>query len=155
MRPLREGHWAMLWSDEHIRDVRPRRPAAEGAKVTIHIPPEPLTDFCAEVFARVGCRSEEAHRVSASLVDANLTGHDSHGVIRVPRYVDWVRTGDLIPNQSIERLVDTPVIGVVDARFGFGQTMAPMAVDIGVEKARATGLSAISLRNSGHVGRVG
>ncbi len=123
--------------------------------MTIHLPAAPLTDFCAEIFARVGCRSDEADRVSASLVDANLTGHDSHGVIRVPRYVDWVRTGDLIPNQSIERLVDTPVIGVVDARFGFGQTMAPMAVDIGVEKARATGLSAISLRNSGHVGRVG
>jgi hydroxycarboxylate dehydrogenase B len=123
--------------------------------MTIHIPPDPLTDFCAEIFARAGCEPEEAGRVSASLVDANLTGHDSHGVIRVPRYVDWVRTGDLVPNQSMERLVDTPVIGVVDGRFGFGQTMAPMAVDIGVEKARATGLSAISLRNSGHVGRVG
>src|ERR1700733_6967081 len=123
--------------------------------MTIHIPPDPLTDFCAEIFARAGCEPEEAGRVSASLVDANLPGHDSHGVIRVPRYVDWVRTGDLVPNQSMERLVDTPVIGVVDGRFGFGQTMAPMAVDIGVEKARATGLSAISLRNSGHVGRVG
>ena len=123
--------------------------------MTIYIPADPLTDFCAEIFARVGCRAEEADRVSASLVDANLTGHDSHGVIRVPRYVDWVRTGDLVPNQSIERLVDTPVIGVLDGRFGFGQTMAPMAVDIGVEKASATGLSAISLRNSGHVGRVG
>ena len=124
-------------------------------EMTIHIPAGPLTDFCAEIFACVGCRAEEANSVAASLVDANLTGHDSHGVIRVPRYVDWVRTGDLIPNQSIERIVDTSVIGVVDGRFGFGQIMAPMAVDIGVEKAKATGLSAISLRNSGHVGRVG
>jgi hydroxycarboxylate dehydrogenase B len=123
--------------------------------MTIHIPADALTDFCAEIFACTGCELEEAGRVSASLVDANLTGHDSHGVIRVPRYVDWVRTGDLIPNQSMERVVDTPVIGVVDGRFGFGQTMAPMAVDIGVEKAKATGLSAISLRNSGHIGRVG
>jgi uncharacterized oxidoreductase len=123
--------------------------------MTIHIPADALRDFCAEIFACVGCQADEADRISASLVDANLTGHDSHGVIRAPRYVDWVRTGDLIPNQSIERLVDTPVIGVVDGHFGFGQTMAPMAVDIGVEKARAAGLSAISLRNSGHIGRVG
>jgi hydroxycarboxylate dehydrogenase B len=123
--------------------------------MTIRIPADALTDFCAEIFSRVGCSSDEARRVSASLVDSNLTGHDSHGVIRVPRYVDWVRTGDLVPNQTIERLVDTPVIGVVDGRFGFGQTMALLAVDIGVEKAKATGLSAISLRNSGHVGRVG
>ena len=123
--------------------------------MTIHIPADALSDFCAEIFGRVGCRPEEALRVAASLVDANLTGHDSHGVIRVPRYVDWVRAGELVPNQSIERLVDTPVIGVLDGRFGFGQTIAPIAVDIGVEKAKATGLSAISLRNSGHVGRVG
>ncbi len=123
--------------------------------MTIHIPADALTDFCAEIFARVGCAAEEARRVSASLVDANLTGHDSHGVIRVPTYVDRVRAGALVPNQSIERLVDTPVIAVLDGRFGFGQTTAPIAVDIGVEKAKATGLSAISLRNSGHVGRVG
>ena len=126
-----------------------------AAPMTIHIPADALTDFCAEIFSCTGCEPEEAARVSASLVDSNLTGHDSHGVIRVPRYVDWVRSGDLIPNQSLERVVDTPAIGVVDGRFGFGQTMAPMAVDIGVEKAKATGLSAISLRNSGHVGRVG
>jgi hydroxycarboxylate dehydrogenase B len=155
MRPLREGQWAMLWTDQR----NARRPPPGGsrlrAKMTIHIPAEPLTDFCAEIFARAGCQSDEANCVSASLVDANLTGHDSHGVIRVPRYVDWVRSGDLIPNQSIERVVDTPVIGVVDGRFGFGQTMAPLAVDFGLEKAKATGLSAISLRNSGHVGRVG
>jgi len=123
--------------------------------MTIHIAADALKDFCAEIFARVGCRSEEAGRVSASLVDANLTGHDSHGVIRVPRYVDWVRTGDLVPNQSIERVVDTSAIAVLDGRFGFGQTVAPMAVDIGVEKTKSAGLSAISLRNSGHVGRVG
>src|ERR1700760_1442425 len=132
-----------------------RRECEYAAQMTIHIPADALTDFCAEIFARTGCEPEEATRVSASLVDSNLTGHDSHGVIRVPRYIDWVRSGDLIPNQSPERVVDTPVIGVVDGRFGFGQTMAPMAVDIGVEKAKAAGLSAISLRNSGHVGRVG
>ena len=106
--------------------------------MTVHIPADPLTGFCAEIFARVGCQPEEADRVSASLVNSNLTGHDSHGVIRVPRYVDWVHSGDLVPNQSIERVVDTPVIGVLDGRFGFGQTMAPLAVDIGVEKAKAT-----------------
>src|SRR5271168_728973 len=123
--------------------------------MTIHVPAGALTDFCAEIFQRVGSRPEEARAVAASLVDANLTGHDSHGVIRVPRYVDGVRAGMLVPNQSIECLVDAPVIGVLDGRFGFGQTIAPIAVDIGVEKAKATGLSAISLRNSGHIGRVG
>ncbi len=123
--------------------------------MTIHIAADALTDFCAEVFERVGSQREEARQVAASLVDANLTGHDSHGVIRVPRYVAWVQSGELVPNQTIARLVDTPAIAVIDGRFGFGQMVAPQAVDIGVEKAKAAGLSAVSLRNAGHVGRVG
>ena len=123
--------------------------------MTIHVPAGALTDFCAEIFQRVGSRPEEARAVAASLVDANLTGHDSHGVLRVPRYVDWVRSGDTVPNQTIAKLVDTPVIAVLDGRFGFGQVVAPQAVDIGVAKAKAAGLSAVSLRNAGHVGRVG
>jgi hydroxycarboxylate dehydrogenase B len=123
--------------------------------MTIHVPAGALTDFCAEIFQRVGSSPEEARAVAASLVDANLTGHDSHGVLRVPRYVDWVRSGDTVPNQTIARLVDTPVIAVLDGRHGFGQIVAPEAVDIGVAKAKAAGLSAVALRNSGHVGRVG
>ena len=61
----------------------------------------------------------------------------------MPRYVDWVRSGDIVPNQTIARLVDTPVIAVLDGRHGFGQIVAPQAVDIGVEKAKAAGLSAV------------
>ena len=123
--------------------------------MTIHVAAAALTDFCAEIFQRVGSRPEEARAVAGSLVDANLAGHDSHGVLRVPRYVDWVRSGDTVPNQTIARLVDTPVIAVLDGRHGFGQIVAPQAVDIGVAKAKAAGLSAVALRNSGHVGRVG
>ncbi len=123
--------------------------------MTIAIPADRLTALCADVFERVGCHREEAQRVALSLVGANLAGHDSHGVIRVPRYVDWVRSGDIAPNQTIERLVDAPVLAVIDGHYGFGQTVAPLAVAIGVEKAKAAGLSAISLRNAGHVGRVG
>jgi hydroxycarboxylate dehydrogenase B len=123
--------------------------------MTVHMRADELTDFCTEVFEHIGSSREEARRVAASLVDANLTGHDSHGVIRLPRYVDWVRSGDIVPNQTVERLVDTPVIAVVDGRCGFGQTVAPQGVDIGVEKAKAMGLAAVSLRNAGHVGRVG
>jgi uncharacterized oxidoreductase len=123
--------------------------------MNIEIPADNLTNLCAEVFQHLGSSDKEARRVAVSLVGANLAGHDSHGVIRVPRYVDWVRSGDIVVNQTIERIVDTPVLAVVDGRFGFGQTVAPLAVAIGIEKARAAGLSAISLRNAGHIGRVG
>jgi uncharacterized oxidoreductase len=127
----------------------------EDLAMTIAIPVEELTALCAEIFERVGSGPQEARRVAVSLVGANLTGHDSHGVIRAPRYVDWVRSGDITPNQTVARLVDTPVLAVIDGRFGFGQTVAPLAVAAGIEKAKAAGLAAISLRNAGHIGRVG
>ncbi|MGA2793884.1 MAG: malate/lactate/ureidoglycolate dehydrogenase [Roseiarcus sp.] len=123
--------------------------------MNIEIPADGLTALCADLFEHLGSSREEARRVAASLVGANLAGHDSHGVIRVPRYVDWVRSGDIVANQTIERVVDTPAIAIVDGRYGFGQTVAPLAVAVGVEKAKSAGLSAISLRNAGHIGRVG
>ncbi|MEO1693784.1 MAG: Ldh family oxidoreductase [Pseudomonadota bacterium] len=114
-----------------------------------------LTELVAEIFAKAGCSAEEAGRLGRSLVSANLTGHDSHGVIRVPRYLQWLADGDFIANQTIEVVTDTPVLAVLDGRYGFGQTIALAAVQIGIEKCRAQGLSAVALRNSGHVGRVG
>src|SRR5436305_14650628 len=120
--------------------------------VTIKV--EPLIALAADIFAGVGSSREEAQQVGRSLVGANLAGHDSHGVIRVPRYVGWVESGDIVPNQTVERLIDTPSFAVLDGRYGFGQSVAPQAVAVGMEKAKTQGLSAIALKNAGHVGRV-
>ena len=116
---------------------------------------ERLKDFVAQIFIRLGSSPEEGTRIGRYLVNANLTGHDSHGVARVPRYVQWRRDGHLFADRVVERVVDNPVIAILDGQFGFGQTTAPQAVALGIEKCRVYGLSAIGLRNSGHVGRVG
>jgi uncharacterized oxidoreductase len=116
---------------------------------------EKLVDFVAGIFASLGSSRAEAERIGRYLVNANLTGHDSHGVARVPRYAAWKRDGLLVADQTVKRVVDTPVIAILDGQFGFGQTIAPQAVSLGIEKCRAHGLSAIGLRHSGHVGRVG
>lgn len=114
-----------------------------------------LTTFVADIFATLGSSRDEATRIGRCLVNANLTGHDSHGVARVPRYAAWRRDGLLVADQVVKRVVDIPVLAILDGQFGFGQTIAPQAVSIGIEKCRAQGLSAIGLRHSGHVGRVG
>jgi hydroxycarboxylate dehydrogenase B len=114
-----------------------------------------LTAFVADIFAALGSSQEEATRVGRCLVNANLTGHDSHGVARVPRYAAWRRDGLIVADQTVKRVVDIPVLAILDGQFGFGQTIAPQAVSLGIEKCRAHGLSAIGLRHSGHVGRVG
>src|SRR5258708_17887083 len=114
-----------------------------------------LIDFVADVFAHAESSPEEARRIATYLATANLTGHDSHGVIRVPVYIRWKKMGSIVPNQTAELVVDTPSLAVVDGKFGYGQTVAPQAVKIGIEKCKASGLAAVALRNSGHLGRVG
>src|SRR5713226_3240554 len=114
-----------------------------------------LQHLVGDIFAAAGCSRAEAERIARYLVAANLAGHDSHGVVRVPRYVEMQKDGRVRADQTVSVTVDTPVLAVLDGRFGFGQSVAPQAVAIGVEKCKAMGLSAVSLRNSGHVGRVG
>jgi hydroxycarboxylate dehydrogenase B len=114
-----------------------------------------LIDFVAEVFSHSESSPEEARRIATYLTTANLTGHDSHGVIRVPVYVRWKKTGNVIPNQTPEIVVDTPSLAVVDGKFGYGQTVTPFAVRTGIEKCKKAGLAAVALRNAGHIGRVG
>ena len=114
-----------------------------------------LRAFVSAIFERAGTSAEEAGRIARYLVEANLAGHDSHGVVRVPRYVQWLKEGKVIAGVTPEVVVDTPVIAVVDGRYGFGQTVTPIAVQIGIDKAKAMGLSAVALRNSGHLGRAG
>src|ERR1700751_1603953 len=97
--------------------------------VTIKV--ENLIDFVADVFGHAGSSPEEAQRIAAYLTTANLTGHDSHGVIRVPVYIRWKKMGSVVPDQTVERVVDTASLAVLDGKFGYGQTVAPQAVRVG------------------------
>jgi uncharacterized oxidoreductase len=115
---------------------------------------ETLREYVSQIFAKAGCPASESELVARLLVESNLTGHDSHGVIRVPRYVQMMRDELIFPDQTVQVLVDTPSLAVVDGKFGFGQTVALQATQIGIEKCCQTGLSAIALRNAGHIGRV-
>jgi uncharacterized oxidoreductase len=121
----------------------------------VTIKAENLIDFVADVFGHADSSSEEARRIATYLTTANLTGHDSHGVIRVPVYMRWKKMGSVVPNQTPEVVFDTPSLAVVDGKFGYGQTVTPVAVQIGIEKCKRAGLAAVALRNAGHIGRVG
>ena len=114
-----------------------------------------LTEFVRDVFIKAGCSQKEGTRLGESLVGANLAGHDSHGVVRVPRYLQWLAEGDFVADRTLQTVVDLPSLAVVDGQYGFGQSMGQQAVDVGIKKAKETGVSVVALRNTGHVGRVG
>ena len=119
------------------------------------IPAQNLQSIVQETFVKAGCSPEEGERIASHLVMANLSGHDSHGVIRVPVYIGWLKEGLVEANKDVKVVTDTPVLAVVDGQYGFGQSTAPQAVRIGIEKCKAMGLSAVALRNTGHIGRIG
>ncbi|HJQ55784.1 MAG TPA: malate/lactate/ureidoglycolate dehydrogenase [Vineibacter sp.] len=123
--------------------------------MTVTIAAPALADFVRDIFHAAGCSADEGTRIGRYLVEANLTGHDSHGVIRVPRYVQQLRDKIITPDVTAEVVVDTPVLAVVDGKYGFGQTVGPQAVRIGIDKCKRMGLSAVGLRNAGHTGRTG
>jgi len=114
-----------------------------------------LRAFVEQVFARAGSSPDEARIVADHLVDANLKGHDSHGVIRVAKYVEWVRSGQLLPNQHAAIVKDSAALVVLDGGFGYGQVIGREAMDLAAERARRGGLCAVAIRNAGHLGRIG
>ncbi|MDB5349880.1 MAG: malate/lactate/ureidoglycolate dehydrogenase [Planctomycetota bacterium] len=116
---------------------------------------EPLESWIATIFTAAGCLPPEGRRVAHHLVEANLVGHDSHGVIRVATYVDWLRDGKVFANKSLEVVTDTDVLAVVDGQFGLGQTIGEEAMELGIAKCARHGMAVIALRNSGHLGRIG
>jgi len=119
------------------------------------IPATELQALIHSVFVAAGCNPNEAEAIARRLVGANLVGHDSHGAIRVPSYIQWIRSGKVVPNQTIQAVVDNDVLAIVDGQFGFGQVIGEQAMVLAIRKSRKFGIGVVGLRNSGHLGRIG
>ncbi len=106
---------------------------------TVTVPAATLQDYITRIFAAAGCAPEEAARTTGHLLSANLTGHDSHGIIRVPRYVQWLQEGKVFAGRSITVVAESATHAVVDGNQGLGQTVGEQAVDLGIAKAKSAG----------------
>ena len=107
------------------------------------------------ILQAAGSAAEEARTVAANLVLANLSGHDSHGVGMVPRYVDAVLEGGLVPNTSAQvRLEAGALLGIEGGR-GYGQVVGEQAMQRAIDRARQEGSCILSLAHAHHLGRIG
>ena len=129
--------------------------AVRRANGQVHVDAPAMERLVGAIFERAGCDAEEARRIAWRLTGANLRGHDSHGVLRARRYLEWMEAGKVLPGRRIEVERETEVIAVIDGGYGFGQTVGEQTVDLGVEKARRHGVAVTALKNSGHLGRIG
>lgn len=129
-------------------------PSGTPKKDAVVIKAAALEGLVAAIFAAAGCEEDEARQVAHYMMDGNLTGHDSHGVIRTGRYVSWIGSR-VFPGKRLSVVSETDTIAVVDGHNGFGQIIGQELVRLGVAKARKTGVAVVALRNSGHMGRIG
>ncbi|MEN9559373.1 MAG: hypothetical protein RLZZ502_584 [Pseudomonadota bacterium] len=116
---------------------------------------EALIEHVHAIVKRMGSNEAEADCVATNLVEANLRGHDSHGVGMMPRYVEAYLEGGLTPNQTLSIIKDTGYMLTCNAGQGFGQTMGREAMLIAIARAKQHGLCALGLHNSHHLGRIG
>jgi hydroxycarboxylate dehydrogenase B len=114
-----------------------------------------LRDLVRTVFGHAGSSAEEAAAVADHLVEANLAGHDSHGVIRVKKYIDWARAGLVQLNRHARIVQASGAIVILEGDFGYGQVIGREAIAIGIERAAREGMAVLAIRNSGHLGRIG
>jgi uncharacterized oxidoreductase len=117
--------------------------------------PSVLQAFADSLFRAAGVPQDEAQIVAASLTDANLCGHDSHGLIRVVQYINAIRDGRLKPGAAFTVIKETPGVLHVDAGWGLGQVQAHRLLERLFPRARAIGLAAGTLKHCGHIGRLG
>ena len=112
-------------------------------------------ELITDIFEAKSCNNYEAKTIAERLCGSNLKGHDSHGIVRVPRYVLWMEWGWVFPNIKPELIVDSGALALIDAKQGFGQVAGEFAVDEGIKRAKLHGVSVVGLKNSGHLGRIG
>jgi uncharacterized oxidoreductase len=109
----------------------------------------------ASILQSAGSSADEAAQVAANLVLANLSGHDSHGVGMVPRYVDAVQEGGLKPNSAARVTLDAGALLAVDGGRGYGQVVGEQAMALAIARAQSAGSCVMALADAHHLGRIG
>jgi len=116
------------------------------------IDPIVLIDFAAGVYARAGLPDADARLLADSLVQADLWGHQSHGVLRLGWYLARIRSGAMRAVTTPEFVLDSGAVAVIEGHDGVGQVLATRAANEAIRRAKAHGIGAVGVRNSNHFG---
>jgi LDH2 family malate/lactate/ureidoglycolate dehydrogenase len=118
----------------------------------MRIAPARLLDFATSVYAAAGMPEADARLVADTLVQADLWGHQSHGVLRLPWYLARLKAGVCTPVADPKLVVDAGGVAVIDGGDAMGQVLTDFAIKGAIRRAKAHGIAAVALRNSNHFG---
>src|ERR1041384_4355823 len=97
-----------------------------------------LKHIGAALLRAAGASAEEADAVATGCINANLAGHDSHGIIMIPGYINAVKAGHIMPGAPFSIVQETAATTVIDGHWGFGFHVNAKAMRLTIEKARTT-----------------
>src|SRR6266550_4138462 len=132
----------------------PARALSRGTPMPI-VQADRLTRIGAALLKAAGASDEEANAVAVGCVNANLAGHDSHGVIAIPTYIDRIKAGHIVPGAKWTIMQESPTTTVIDGHWGFGFYVNAQAMELTIEKARTANVAACTVFRQSHVGRLG
>lgn len=115
---------------------------------------ERLQEIARGLLQGAGATKREAECVAEGVVGANLVGHDSHGIIQIPSYIERIEAGHIVPGARIDVVRETPTTMVVDGNWGFGYTVSKFVMESCIQKAASSGVAAATVFRQGHVGRL-
>jgi LDH2 family malate/lactate/ureidoglycolate dehydrogenase len=116
---------------------------------------ERLQKIGAALLFGAGASREEADTVARGCVNANLAGHDSHGIILIPSYVERIKVGHIVPGAPFKIVQESPTTTVIDGHWGFGFVVNEKAMRLTIEKAKSANVAAATVFRQSHVGRLG
>ena len=119
------------------------------------IPAPQLRTITSDIFQAAGAAGDESRIVAEALVESNLEGHDSHGVVRIPEYVDWMEKKLINIGAHVRVVKESDAFAVLDGDWGWGQVVAREAMEIAIEKASKAGAATIAVQQCNHIGRAG
>jgi len=107
------------------------------------------------IFVAAGAPEDVAAQVADSLVENNLAGHDSHGIIRIPAYVQAIQRGGIVPGARPTVVRETPTAALIEGNLAFGQVSATFATELAIARAMEAHLAAVGIVRCNHIGRLG
>src|SRR5947208_14125261 len=113
-----------------------------------------LEEIGRALFVAAGTPEAEAALVMRHIVGANLVGHDSHGVIQIPTYIDRIKAGHIVPGAPWVIVKESPTTTVVDGHWGFGYVANERAMKLTIAKAQTSSVAAATVFRQGHIGRL-
>jgi L-2-hydroxycarboxylate dehydrogenase (NAD+) len=114
-----------------------------------------LTNYCAEIFAKLGVPKKDAQITADVLVMSDMRAIPSHGVARLMRYVNGLRNGQMLTKVKPKIIKETSTTAAVDARNGLGQPAGYFGMSLAIKKAKKSGVGFVTVRNSNHYGIAG